>query len=83
MKKFASLDATTGRLPERVKALESANESTGGSIFVSHESSSSIENINNRCETLEGETLAMRISKGTKYAMLQDLVVRNLREMKD
>ena len=27
--------------------------------------------------------LAMRTSKGTKYVMFQDLVIRNLREMKD
>ena len=34
-------------------------------------------------DTLESEMLAMRTSKGTKFIMFQELVIRNLGQMKD
>ena len=59
LKKNTLVDAINTGLPERVKVLEKNGVNFTSPIFASHDVSSSLEDIGQQCDTLEGKILAM------------------------
>ena len=70
-------------LPEKVKKLENNNYEDLNDRPMANGDTFSFDNLSKRCGTLESEMLAMITSKGTRFNMFQEVVIRSLGEMKD
>ena len=82
-KKFASLDGLVIGFPERVQVLEDTNQSVTFRTGSPSAPSNLVEEIKQRCTILENEVMEMRTSRDPKCVVVEDTVVRNLRDMKD